>query len=93
MLKCGGFALLPTALRCAVAVCFGLFLIYKTNFKFTINFQTDDFNRLWRMRYCWQLGLIFSAAGLASSLTSFGFFGGGFMSDLAMCLPAKGWHF
>jgi hypothetical protein len=37
--------------------------------------------------------------GLASLLTSlpvrqtgFGFFGGGFFSDLAMCLAAKGWN-
>jgi hypothetical protein len=35
----------------------------------------------------------FFAVGLASSLASFGFFDGGFLSDLAMCLLAKGWHF
>jgi hypothetical protein len=86
-------ALLPTALRCAVAVCFGIFLIYKTNFKFTINFQTDDFNRLWRMRYCWQLGFIFPAAGLASSLTSLGFFCGGLFARLGNVLACEGLAF
>jgi len=42
------------------------------------------------MRYCWQLGFIFSAVGLASSLTSFGFFGGGFLERLGNVLDCEG---
>ncbi len=84
---------MPTALRCAVAVCFGIFLIYKTNFKFTINFQTDDFNRLWRIRYCWQLGFIISLRQGWRALWQVLAFSGGLFERLGNVLDSKGLAF
>jgi len=46
------------------------------------------------MLNCWQLGVIFSVWVAAGKLIDkIRILAVGFPCDLAMCLPAKGWHF
>ncbi|RLD39168.1 MAG: hypothetical protein DRI89_13760, partial [Bacteroidetes bacterium] len=56
----------------------------------------DDFNRLWRMRYCWQLGVLFSFLigwGLAKLFGKFWLFWRLVFERLGNVLACKGLAF